>query len=94
MGLKAVGDAELWSGIRPVDGAGPDQGERPGGGGGVGVARHRSRASLGDTGRFAPHRHSAGTGLGAEPGATGGSLRAVSALRRPRRGRRRDAAPT
>lgn len=29
-GLKSDGDAELWSGICPLDGAGPDQGERLG----------------------------------------------------------------
>lgn len=51
LGLKTIGDAELWSGIRPVDGAGSDQGERPGGRGQCRVAPRRSQASLGDMGR-------------------------------------------
>lgn len=72
LGLKAVGDAELWSGIRPVDGAGPDQGERREEGAVQGLPS-QARAIPGDTGRFAPLLgHGAGTGLRAEPGVPAG----------------------
>lgn len=69
--LKTVGDAELWSGIRPVGGAGPDQGELLGGGAGSPLSG--PSGAQGDTGGFVPHRHSNEAGTALEGWAQGGS---------------------